>query len=331
MMKTLFPFSALFLVSTFQAQVTITKAFNDPIIGDIVNNYNVAGTVDNTSSGSNAQFNNATLSKGSLSVSSYSIPSASETVTFPGSTIKMIDEANIIFYKSSLNKLEITGLVTGDATLNFSADNGTVITYPASFGYTETDNGRGSFSSSSGSGLFKGTITNTADATGTLYIGSKVYNNVLRIKSVQNFNLYQTTDTNYLFSIGTITNSSFLYYDNIHKFPLLSSTNGNLSIPILNINQSTSQARALDVVFLSTDNVTKKNVLLVAPNPVKNQLKILGVTPSEMIIYDLSGRILLRTDRKTNLVDVSTLKKGNYILQFNLDNKENTTLIFIKN
>ncbi|UKB83394.1 hypothetical protein LF887_20635 [Chryseobacterium sp. MEBOG06] len=43
--------SILFLLGTsamFSAQITLIKAANDPIIGDIVNNNLITGTIDNS-------------------------------------------------------------------------------------------------------------------------------------------------------------------------------------------------------------------------------------------------------------------------------------------
>lgn len=81
----------LILISTtgfLSAQTTITKAFNDPIMGEIVNNVNINGTVDNSATGNNVTFTNTSLTAGSASSATYSTPSSTEISTFPGSTIK---------------------------------------------------------------------------------------------------------------------------------------------------------------------------------------------------------------------------------------------------
>lgn len=318
------------LIPNIQAQVIITKASNDPSVGDTFNTYDIVGTVDNSSSGNNAIFNNANLRQGSLATVRYYMPSGSEISTFPGSNLKMTDDVSTAFYKSSATKLEITGITSSGATLNFSADNGTIITYPASFGYAETDNARGIFSSSSGSGLFKGTISNTADAAGTLIVGTKIYTDVLRIKSTQNFNLYQSTDTNYLFSIGTITNTSFLYYDSLHKFPLLSSTNGNLNIPLLSINHSTSQAKVLDEVFLSDHDFGKDKAVLIAPNPATDYIKIIGKQVVSHSIYNLNSQLIFTSKNTDNIVDVRKLKRDAYILEINFKDNKTLKVKFVK-
>ena len=64
MKKTLL--SLIFGASFCMAQTTITKAFNDPIVGDVVNNVSINGTVDNSATGNNVTFQNSTLTQGLL-------------------------------------------------------------------------------------------------------------------------------------------------------------------------------------------------------------------------------------------------------------------------
>lgn len=300
------------------AQTIITKAFNDPLVGDIVNNFVVNGTVDNSATGANTTFNNASLTQGAASQVTYIAPTPSEITTYPGSTIKMIDTGNSILYKASATKLEITGVITPDATLNFAADNGTFITYPASFGYTNSDTAKGTFTSTAASGLFKGTIVTTADASGTLNVGPKTYTNVLRIKSVQNFNLYQSTDVNYLIPIGTVVNTAYTYFDSVHKFPLLSSTNGTLNVPILSINQTTSGAQALNEVFLAVnDNLVKKQNFKIYPNPAQDFIQFQGETKSYSTakVYSLDGKLVKTADIHSGKIQISDLPPAAYFIE----------------
>ena len=109
----------------------------------------------------------------------------------------MVDGATTVYYKASATKLEITGMVNPQATLNFSVDNGTHINYPTTYGPAQNDTAKGTFSSSSVSGLFSGTMTAIADAYGTLIIGNQTYSNVLRVKFTQNLNLYSSLDVTY--------------------------------------------------------------------------------------------------------------------------------------
>lgn len=324
----------LILVSAtglFSAQ-TITKAFNDPVIGEIVNNVNIVGTVDNSATGSSATFTNTGLTAGTATVTTYSAPTSTELSSFPGSTIKMTGGGNTALYKQTATKLEITGLITPDATLNFSANNGTVITYPASFGYNETDQAQGTFTSTTASGLFKGTIVNTADATGTLLIGNKTYTNVLRIKSVQNFNLYQSTDTFFIFPIGTVTNTSYSYYSSANKFSLLNSISGNISVPLLSINQSTSGATALNEVFLAVADFKSKSKLMIYPNPAHNFIQVKGEVSnhSKADIYGLDGKLIKTTNLQSGRIEISELPSASYFIKILDLDKPAETFKFIK-
>jgi hypothetical protein len=326
----------LFIISfsgLCSAQTTITKAFNDPLVGDIVNNFVVNGTVDNSATGANTTFSNASLTQGAASQVTYIAPSSAEITTYPGSTIKMTDTGNSILYKATATKLEITGVITPDATLNFAADNGTFITYPASFGYSNSDTAKGTFTSTAASGLFKGTIVTIADASGTLLVGPKTYTNVLRIKSVQNFNLYQSTDTNYLIPIGSVINTAYTYFDSAHKFPLLSSTNGTLGVPILSINQSTSGAQALNEVFLAlNDNISKKQNLKIYPNPAQDFIEFTGDTKeySTARIYSLDGKLIKTSDIHSGKIQISELPSSTYFIEVSGKNSQTETTKLIK-
>lgn len=318
-----------FLMATtalLSAQTTITKVFNDPIVGETVNNFNVNGTVDNSATGSNVVFSNGSLTQGSSSVTTYSAPTPTEISTFPGTTIKMVNGSNTIYYKATASKLEITGLVTPDATLNFSTDNGTFITYPAQFGYIDNDTAAGTFTSPSISGTFSGNIAITGDATGTLIVGSKTYTNVLRIKSVQTFNL------SIGFPVGVITNTAYTYYDSTHKFPLLSTTTANISVPLASINQTTNGAQALNETFLAVSDFVKKDSFKIYPNPAQDFIEFKGDMSnySKANIYSLDGKLIKTSDLKAGKVQVSELPASYYFIEVSGNKTQSESVKFIK-
>lgn len=318
----------LILISTtgfLSAQTTITKAFNDPIIGEIVNNVNINGTVDNSATGNNVTFTNTNLTAGSVSSATYSAPSSTEISTFPGSTIKMTGGGSTSYYKQTTTKLEITGLVTPDATLNFSTNNGTFIGYPAAFGYSENDTASGTFSATAGSGNFSGTIAISADAYGTLLIGTKTYPNVLRIKSIQNFNL-----TVFGFPVGTIANTTYAYYDNLHKAPLLSTTNAVITVQ--GTPQNTNIAQALNETFLAVSDLKLKEKLSIYPNPAQDFIQLKGNTSkdSKIKIYGLDGKLVKTTDVKSGKIEVSELPPAAYFIEVSDSKTTKETTKFIK-
>lgn len=316
------------------AQATITKAFNDPLAGETASYLNVSGTPNNSATGANVTFSNASLALGAAAPTTYSTPTAGEISTFPGSTLKMVGGGSTIYYKQSASKLEITGLVTSDATLNLSTNNGTFISYPAAFGYSETDQAQGTFTSSAANGLCKGTITLSGDAWGTLLLGSSTFNNVLRIKSVQVFNLHLPNDTTFIFPIGSITNTSYSYYDSSHKFALLTTIQTVVNVPALGINnQTTNAAQALNLITLSTgESAAKKTGLKIYPNPAQDFIEFKGENGnySTAKIYSLDGKLVKTSDLKSGKVQVSDLPSSSYFIEVSGKDQKAETSKFIK-
>ncbi|MET3538411.1 T9SS type A sorting domain-containing protein [Chryseobacterium limigenitum] len=328
--------SVLFLLMTsglYTAQTTITKAFNDPLTGESVSYLSVTGTPNNSATGANTTFTNSQLTAGAASSTVYSTPSAGEITTFPGSTLKMVGSGTTVYYKQTASKLEITGLVTTDATLNLATNNGTFVSYPAAFGYSETDQAQGTFTSPSASGLCKGTINISADASGTLLLGPATFNNVLRTKSVQTFNLHLPNDTSFIFPIGSITNTSYAYYDSTHKFPLLTTIETIVNVPVAGINNQTSNAaQALNLPTLSTgDFVAKKEVLKIYPNPAQEAIELKGAgNYSTAKVYSLDGKLVKTADLKAGKVQISELPPAAYFIEVSGKDAKAETAKFIK-
>ncbi|MBE4947268.1 T9SS type A sorting domain-containing protein [Chryseobacterium culicis] len=328
--------SVLFLLGAsamLSAQITLTKTANDPVSGDVINYNQLNGSVDNSATGANVTFSNGSLTMGASSQTTYSVPTSAEITTFPGSTIKMVDGATTIYYKATATKLEITGIVNPQATLNFNVDNGTYNNYPTTYGPAQNDTAKGTFSSSVANGLFSGTLATQADAYGTLIIGNKTYNNVLRVKYTQNFNLYSSFDVIYSNPIGTVTNTAYAYYDASHRYALLSTSSGNISVPLLGINQSTSSAQALSETFLSISNAVKKENLIVYPNPAQDYIGFKGNTDNynRANIYSLDGKLVKTAEVKSGNIQISDLPPASYFIEMSEKNTaEKKNAKFIK-
>lgn len=310
----------LFLLGTsamFSAQITLTKASHDPILNDIVDNRLITGTVDNSATGANVTFSNGSLTLGTPALVSYLTPSASEISTFPGSNIKMVEGATAILYKASPTKLEITGIVNPQVTLNLSMDNGTYINYPTTFGPAQTDAAKGTFTSSVINGICVGTTSVEADAYGTLILNGQTYNNVLRVKFIQNFSLHLPTDVTFINPLGTVGNTVYSYYEASHRYPLLSSTNLNISVPLLGINQTTSTAMALNIATLAVSNTIKKESFSVYPNPAQDFIGFKGNTEgySKANIYSLDGKLIKTADVNSGNIQISDLPPASYFME----------------
>lgn len=315
------------------SQTTLTKAGNDYLTGNTINSKNLVGTPDNSAVGAAVTFDNSALTNGTLIVAQVSTPNATEISTFPGTTVKFEDgNGNSIFYKSTATQLEITGAGISGATLNFSADNALFLKFPTSFGNTYTDNARGSFTSTAASGLFRGTITTTADGSGTLLLGLQTFTNILRVKTVQNYNLYQSTDTNYFFAIGSLVSTFYTYYNNTNRYPLFTTTTATISVPLLSINQTTNAAVGQNITALATQNKPLNSKITAYPNPVNENLFFAGDLSGYNVVKVLSmdGKLLQTEPVNEGKIDLSKLSAGNYILQLSGKNLKGQTIQIIK-
>ncbi|KQS89198.1 T9SS type A sorting domain-containing protein [Chryseobacterium sp. Leaf394] len=294
-------------VSLCNAQTTVTKAFHDPVVGDINNYVSLNGTPDHSSAGANTVFNNSTLTQGGVSPGTYSAPTAAEIGLYPGSTLKYVNSGTTVFYKQTAAKLEITALVTADATINLSANNGTFISYPTNYGLNENDTASGTFSAQGFNGNVSGNINISADAWGTLLIGSKTYNNVLRVKSVQNFAM-----TVFGFPAGTVVNTSYAYYDSAHKAPLFTTTNAVITIGT-NAPQNSNVAQGLNEIYLAVKDIQLKSKFEFYPNPATDVVHFRNSEDANVVIYNAEGKVL-KQSRKADEIQVSDLPSGVYFI-----------------
>lgn len=73
---------------------------------------------------------------------------------------------------------------------------------------------------------------------------------------------------------------------------------------------------------------TQLSSVLIFPNPVGNELRILGASSDQISVYSLSGKLVLQVDWSGDFVDTSLLPSGEYIVHFSA---QNISARFIKN
>ena len=330
-MKNFYVLSAVLFGATIFAQTQITKASNDYLSGDAVNNLNVTGTPDNSAVGYPVTFDNSALISGAATTGMVSTPSAGEVTTFPGSTVKFADgNGNDIYYKSSASDLQITGATIGCAVLNFSSNNALFLKFPTAYGNTYTDTASGTGVYGTTNAFFGGTITTTADGAGTLLLGAQTFSNVIRVKSFQDYKLY--LDATMLFQVGTLTSTIYTYYDNINRYPLFTATTATVVVALAGINQTTTAAVRLANPTLATQNNSLKNKVTVYPNPVTENLFFAGEYSSFDLVkvVNMEGRVVTSQAIIDGKVNLNKLPAGNYILQLSGKNQKDQTIQIIK-
>ena len=321
-------FFSLGISVLFSAQTTITKAFNDPTVGDVVNNVLVNGAIDNSATGNPATFNNATVTSGNAVTNTYSTLTATELSEFPAGTIKHNDgNGTTIYYKQNPTTLEIVGIANTTAVLKLNSNPATAITYPTSYGNSFSDTTAGTTSYNGTNLNLSGTVNSTADAYGTLIIGSQTYPNVIRLKIVINLNIQLS---GLPVNIGTAQNTMYLYYDNLRKYPLVNDTSGNVISTTAGINETFGAAQAQNLVFLGLNNTTKKSIGIY-PNPVEDVLNVKGLdAKSNVKIYSTEGRLMKNEGLENDQVNVTELQPGVYFIQTEANGEKTSSTKFIK-
>ncbi|WP_262149170.1 T9SS type A sorting domain-containing protein [Chryseobacterium foetidum] len=322
MKKTLL--SLTLCVSLANAQTTITKAFHDPATGDVNNYVSLNGTPDHSATGNNVVFSNGSLTQGAASPGVYSTPTSAEISSYPGSTLKYVNSGTTVFYKQTATKLEITALITPEATINLNTDNGTFLNYPTAYNNEYSDTAAGVFNYSGISGSVAGTINIKADAAGTLIVGPKTYNNVVRVKSIQNFNM----SLGFL-PLGSVVNTAYAYYDSTHKAPLFTTTNAAITIGN-GAPQNSNVAQALNEVYLAIKDAQLKNKLEFYPNPAIDVVHFKNADNANIVIYNAEGKILKQINKNKEAVQVSDLPSGVYFITTEKDGVLSETKKLIK-
>lgn len=320
---------SLGICALFTAQTTtITKVFNDPTIGDIVNNVIVNGTIDNSATGYPVTFNNASVTAGTPVTNTYASLSATEQSEFPAGTIKHNDgNGTTIYYKQNPTTLEIVGIANATAVIKLNTNPATAITYPTAYGNTFSDTTSGTTNYNGTALNLSGTVNSTADAYGTLVIGSQSYPNVLRLKIVINLNIQLPGIP---FNAGTAQNTMYLYFDNLRKYPLVNNTSGSIVAAAAGVNETFSGSQAQNLVFLGLNNVAKKSVGIY-PNPVQDVLNVKGLdAKSNVKIYSTDGRLMKNEGLENDQVNVTELQPGVYFIQTEANGEKTSSTKFIK-
>ena len=69
---------------------------------------------------------------------------------------------------------------------------------------------------------------------------------------------------------------------------------------------------------------------MISPNPTKGMIQIIDFNANNVEIYNSSGVLVLTQNVNNNQVDLSSLKAGQYILNFTDENKNQTSVHVMK-
>lgn len=344
----LFTIALLIVFNFSKAQLTLTRAAQEPAAGDIhsIQDYDSVGVIPKAT-GANQTWNFSAIVQTtdaaftSTFLAASSVPAAS---LFPGATLAEYDGfGDYQFFKSAntpTTQFENLGIAYGGTVVSGLTYTNTLVNmvwplapgnsftdtyYTNEFGivgYTTTQNG-------------SQTVTSTGSGTITMP-GGAVYANVIQIKTLQkvisSFSINPSTAITF-----TDTYTIYDYYHSSQKFPLLTVNYDNYKDANSSNLYCYITVNKLITVGLREENFD--NSLSIFPNPAKDkihfQINNVNAEKCSLEIMNLAGEQVKLIQYGTNSfikdkIDLSDLPKGVYFLKTSLGAKSQTQKLLVE-
>lgn len=344
--KQLLFFGMPLFVSLHYFGQSLTQSTHAPKLGDTYTTIDCSTVVPVFGTGAGQNFNFSTLSVNSTSITYNGVTATStgSTASYPSANIAVQSGTNNAFYNESSTVLKYYGgniSVGGLSAVLIYSSPAIYGKYPMSLGTTTTSITSGTILAFSNNGLFNGTCTANADATGTLTLpGSITYTNAIRVylNQVMTFTIAGSITGSLMVEQYDYYAPSYSFWPNTNNnWPVISVQSSTLSTAIGGTSTQTFVTINSQYQFLS---VPKKNNtganIIVFPNPAINKLTINANTKynsAATTITDLSGKIIKQNSFEKNaLIELNTeeIPAGIYILDINIDNKQYNQKISIQ-
>ena len=348
MKKIYFLFSALTIFSYSHAQLTLTKAANEPVIGESIINkgFDSVGVVPkNTGAGLSWNFGSY-VQNTVTTVGSYSnISSVAGSSLFPAATmVENGQNGDKLMWKSATSpttQLEFLGVYnSGGAEINLSSNPAIVAIWPMSMGSSITDVGSGTLTLGTATGVANNTITTLGSGTGTLVLpGNVSMSNILQVKDSQTLVALGGTGLT-AFTIA-INSTNYSYYHSSQKYPLLRVSYEN-QVQTSMLGPTVTTTAKIEVnnnVFTGLNDKNFDATFQIFPNPATDQFHVNLTNNSlengSMDIYNSVGQLAQHIDLGNGstlerTVSLNQFKSGIYIVKTTLGNKSSTRKLIIE-
>ncbi|MCX8081053.1 MAG: T9SS type A sorting domain-containing protein [Bacteroidia bacterium] len=344
-MKKIFTHYLLLVCLIANAQFTLQVSSHRPAIGDtnkifIIDTSAFTIPMPNHINGNNVTWNySSIINTGSILtqvyVSNTAVPSSTN---FSGCNLVLnLGPGSYNYLKTTdtpTPQLELLGLNFGTFAQVTFTNSGVLLRFPASFGSSFTDPASGTFSANTGTstinGSAMGNFVTSVDGFGTLILGQQTINNVLRLKSTQNFTLFQG-----FLPLGTIRSTIYSYYTQNEKFPLFQVQYQTLSIIAQTPSTTAAVRMNAKIPLLGLNEQFSDHDLLLYPNPSNDFILVVvsdSCLPPEWELYNTEGKkILFGNLTQNRKIDIHTLPLGIYYLKLkSADQRKTITKKIIK-
>lgn len=319
------------LASTFaismNAQLTLTKAANEPIVGNISaeKGYDSTNVIPkSTGAGQSWNFSSLTTNTIVESTTYTTVASSPSASAFPGATLAETDGAGAwTYWKSTTSTFELMGMIDPNTVINFS-NTAVAAVWPISMGYNNTDAFAGSAAiQTTLTGSAIGTITSQGTGTGTVTLpGSLVFTNMLQLRTNQILQL------NLMFGLVTATMSTneYSYYHSSQKFPLITVSYQKAAG---SFTSSTCDIRINSAVAMGVNEATFDKAFVVYPNPASGLFHVMFTNEKNeslsLEIMNGLGQTLRQIDLGSGndintTINVSDMGSGVYFIKTTIGN-----------
>lgn len=334
-MKKIYSFVlAMASITTIHAQLTLTKAFNDPVFGDQFNRkeYDSVGVVPkNTGTNQVWNFSGYTQNPNVLNTTFTTVATAPNGASYVGATIVEMDGAGAnTYYKSTATGYELVGAENASISYNYT-NTAYGWDWPTGYGYTNSDTYAGTCASGANTGISSGSVTTTASGTGTLILPNGVtLTNVLQLTIVNNFTLSFAGGA-FVLNIYAV---DYNYFHASQKLPVLT-----VSYSSANGSPLTGKIRVNDLVLTGINELNSDASLNLFPNPAKNSfnLKLMNADNESCTVEIMNAMgTLVRSAELGNASDISEnislsgLVQGMYMVKTSLGNKVSVRKLIIE-
>ena len=330
-----------------KAQLTLTKSFNEPVLGNIVtrNGFDSLSSAPiPKNAGASQTWNFSAFTTNTVvDVSTYTtVASTPDASSYPSATIAEDDgNGGYTYFQSTASAFELNGIADAGVGLIITfTNNATAAQWPIAFNYSNNDTYAGTISLSTYSGTVNGTITTTAPGNGVVMLpGSQTFSNCLQVKAVNT--LKGTINGT---PVGTVTlnivSTDYTYYSSSQKFPIITVAYSKQTISSIAGPTVTSSAatKINSAVYAGINELTLDNAISVYPNPASSFVNVdLSNKAGQNVsveIYNQLGQCI----RKENFgnaaeikasINTSEIPKGLYFVQTKVGSKSVTKKLII--
>lgn len=322
-------------VSQLDAQLTLTKAFNEPIVGDVQNQkeYDSLSIVVPKTIGANQTWNFTNFAANSNTKSSSFVTPASVAGSAAYTGVTIVENqggGNYNYWKSTATNYELLGSSSSTISFNYNGSSAIAAIWPVNFGYSNTDTYSGTVGGSF-SGTLAGTITTIGSGNGTLTIpGGTNFTNILQVKTSNTVNVNITVPIST--TLG-ITGIDYTYYHGSQKFPLLT---------VSYSNQGTGNVGEIWLNMALITGLNDKNfdaTFAIFPNPAKDAFNVklsnANNDNATVAIYNSVGQLVKTISLGNSSVlesniNISDLSSGMYIVKTTLGDKSSARRLIVE-